>query len=139
MQPDLEKLFEKFKEAGKAALTMNHYELALNIPIATPDIWKWFLQQNEVNDYIQQEFTIIQSAEMRKIIANASEKDTSVGKAQLINAMMSVNERQSHKKDGPIIIYTYIQPNEEQKHASNVVRITEDPFLKWGENGTQYN
>ena len=42
--------------------------------------------------------------------------------------MMSITEKQT-KKEGPIVIYSYIQPNEQQAHAENIKRITKDPFL----------
>lgn len=121
-------LFELFKSYGKDALKCNHYDLVALTNTGTPDEWKLLLQDTEVNDYINREAELLQQAEFRKILFDVSDKDTSVGKAQLINAMMSITEKQS-KKEGPVVIYSYIQPNDEQKNAENVQRITEDPFL----------
>lgn len=125
----LDELFELFKAHGKTALKCNHYDLVALTGTGTPDEWKELLQEPEVNDYIRKETELLQAAEFRKILFDVSDKDTSVGKAQLINAMMSVTERQT-KKEGPIVIYSYIQPNEQQATAENVRRLTTDPFLK---------
>ena len=121
-------LFELFKSHGKNALKCNHYDLVGLTGTGTPDEWKILLQDTEVNDYINREAELLQQAEFRKILFDVSDKDTSVGKAQLINAMMSITEKQS-RKEGPVVIYSYIQPNAEQVNAENVQRITEDPFL----------
>ena len=130
MQKELfEEIFALFKAHGKDSLKCNHYDLVALTGKYTPDIWKEFLQAPEVNNYIRKETELLQAAEFRKILFDVSDKDTSVGKAQLINAMMSVTEKQTNK-EGPIIIYSYIQPNEEQKHAENVVKLDKDPFLK---------
>lgn len=124
-----EQLFTLFKAQGKDALKANHYDLVGLIGIGTPDLWKEFLQDADINDYIKKETELLQAAEFRKILFDVSDKDTSVGKAQLINAMMSITEKQT-KKEGPVVIYSYIQPNEQQANAENIKRITEDPFLK---------
>ena len=124
-----EQLFTLFKAQGKESLKANHYDLVGLIGIGTPDLWKEFLQDSEVNDYIKKETELLQAAEFRKILFDVSDKDTSVGKAQLINAMVAITEKQT-KKEGPIVIYSYIQPNEQQANAENTRRITEDPFLK---------
>lgn len=130
MQKELfEKLFSLFKAAGKEALKCNHYDLVGLIGTGSPDMWKEFLQDPQVNDYIRKETELLQAAEFRKILFDVSDKDTSVGKAQLINAMMSVTEKQTNK-EGPIIIYSYIQPNDEQKNTENIVKLEKDPFLK---------
>lgn len=124
-----EQLFVLFKEQGKEALKANHYDLVGLIGKGTPDLWKEFLQDPDVNEYIKKETELLQAAEFRKILFDVSDKDTSVGKAQLINAMVAITDKQT-KKEGPIVIYSYIQPNEQQANAENIRRITEDPFLK---------
>lgn len=123
-----QELLVLFKAQGKDALKANHYDLVGLIGKGTPDLWKEFLQDSEVNDYIKKETELLQAAEFRKILFDVSDKDTSVGKAQLINAMMSITEKQT-KKEGPVVIYSYIQPNEQQANAENIKRITKDPFL----------
>ena len=42
---------------------------------------------------------------------------------------MSVNQKQN-KKEGPIVIYSYIPLNEQQMKASNIEINTEDPFKR---------
>lgn len=124
-----EEMFDLFKAYGKEALKCNHYDLVVLTKNYTANDWKDFLQEPSVNDYIRKETELLQAAEFRKILFDVSDKDTSVGKAQLINAMMSVSEKQTNKT-GPIVIYTYIQPNTEQKNAENIVRLEKDPFLE---------
>ena len=124
-----EQLFILFKSKGKDALKANHYDLVGLLGVGSPDLWKEFLQDSDVNDYIKKETELLQAAEFRKILFDVSDKDTSVGKAQLINAMVAITDKQT-KKEGPIVIYSYIQPNEQQSAAENIRRITEDPFIK---------
>lgn len=123
-----EDMLKLFKQAGRTALIMNHYELTENYPEYSLEQWRTFLQDPKVQDYIRSEFAIIQESEMRKVIASASENDTSVGKAQLINAMLNATEKVGSKKDGNIIIYSYVLPNEEQAKALNTEIIKRDPF-----------
>ena len=48
--------------------------------------------------------------------------------------MLSANEKTSNKREGNIIIYSYILPNEQQSKAPNTEIIKRDPF-KGGKNG----
>lgn len=123
-----EDMLKLFKQAGRTALIMNHYELTEDYPEYSLEQWRAFLQDPKVQDYIRSEFAIIQESEMRKVIASASENDTSVGKAQLINAMLNATEKVGNKRDGNIIIYSYVLPNEEQAKALNTEIIKRDPF-----------
>lgn len=129
----LNKMFNKFKEAGQDVLIMNHYELKDFMEINfdckhTIEEWRNFLQEPKIQEYIKTEFAIISESNTRKIIAAVDADDKSVGKAQLINAMLAANERNSNKKEGNIIIYSYILPNEQQSKASNTEVIRRDPF-----------
>lgn len=121
-----EELWEQYKALGADALKANHYSLALLTPTSDPEIWKEFLMEQDVNDYINQETALLQSAEFRKILLN-TERDNSAGRAQLINAMMSVNNKQQ-KKDGPVVIYSYIPLNEQQQKANNIEINKKDVF-----------
>ena len=121
-----ERLWKEYKDLGQAALKSNHYELALNTTIPDPAVWKEFLMENDVTDYINQETNLLQQAEFRSILLNTA-RDNSAGRAQLINAMMSVNNKQT-KRDGPIIIYSYIPLNPQQLKASNIEINKKDPF-----------
>ena len=128
IKPELkEQLWEAYKQLGSDALKANHYTLALVTPFTDPALWKEFLMENDVNDYINQETALLQQAEFRSILLNTA-RDNSAGRAQLINAMMSVNNKQQ-KKDGPIVIYSYIPLNEQQMKAPNIEINDKDPFI----------
>lgn len=121
-------LWTLYKALGADALKANHYTLALTTSENNPAIWKEFLMEQDVSDYINQETALLQQAEFRSILLNTA-RDNSAGRAQLINAMMSVNNKQS-KKEGPIIIYSYIPLNEQQLKAPNIEINTTDPFKR---------
>ena len=121
-------LWEVYKNLGQNALKANHYTLAAETSISDAALWKEFLMEQDVNDYINQETAILQQAEFRSILLNTA-RDNSAGRAQLINAFMSVNNKQS-KKEGPIVIYSYIPLNEQQLKASNIEINKKDPFKK---------
>lgn len=121
-------LWKHYKDLGAEALKASHYTLAATTPIDDPAIWKEFLMEPDVSDYINQETAILQQAEFRSILLNTA-RDNSAGRAQLINAMMSVNQRQN-KKEGPVVIYSYIPLNEQQMKAPNIEINTTDPFKK---------
>ena len=55
-----QELLVLFKAQGKEALKANHYDLVGLIGIGTPDLWKEFLQDSEVNDYIKKETELLQ-------------------------------------------------------------------------------
>ena len=121
-------LWNYYKALGSEALKANHYVLAVKTPINDPALWKEFLMESDVNDYINQETAILQQAEFRSILLNTA-RDNSAGRAQLINAMMSVSNKQT-KKEGPIVIYSYIPLNEQQMKASNIEINKKDPFKR---------
>lgn len=127
-QQQKEQLWEYYKDLGVDALKANHYTLALTTPEHDPAVWKEFLMESDVSDYINQETNLLQQAEFRTILLNTA-KDNSAGRAQLINAMMSVNQKQT-KKDGPVVIYSYIPLNEQQMKAENIEINEKDPFKK---------
>ena len=121
-------LWVHYKNLGADALKSNHYALAASTPITDPQLWKEFLMEPDVADFINQETALLQQAEFRNILLNTN-KDASAGRAQLINAMMSVNQKQQ-KKDGPIVIYSYIPLNDEQIKAPNIEINKTDPFRR---------
>ncbi len=129
LKPKLkEELWIHYKNLGAEALKANHYTLAASTPINDPAIWKEFLMEPDVSDYINQETAILQQTEFRSILLNTA-RDNSAGRAQLINAMLSVNQKQN-KKEGPIVIYSYIPLNEQQMKAPNIELNEKDPFRK---------
>ena len=129
MQPKIKnQMWEAFRMLGVSGLKANHYELADKTKFKDAALWKQFLTEPDVNDYIMQETAILQQAEFRNILLNTA-RDNSAGRAQLINAMMSVNNKQT-KKEGPIVIYSYVPLNEEQMKAPNVEINKKDIFKK---------
>ncbi len=123
-----QKLWKYYKDLGQDALKANHYVLAAATPEDDPEIWKEFLMETDVSDYINQETALLQQAEFRSILLNTA-RDNSAGRAQLINAMMSVNQKQN-KKEGPIVIYSYIPLNDQQIKANNIEINKTDPFKR---------
>lgn len=121
-------LWDAYRKLGQDALKSNHYDLALKTTINNPDLWKEFLMEQDVSDYINQETALLQQAEFRSILLNTA-RDNSAGRAQLINAMMSVNNKQQ-KKDGPVIIYSYVPLNEQQKKSPNTEINDKDIFRR---------
>ena len=123
-----EEMWTHYRNLGADGLKANHYVLATVTPISDAALWKELLMEPDVNDYIIQETNLLQQAEFRNILLNSA-RDNSAGRAQLINAMMSVNQKQT-KKDGPIVIYSYIPLNEQQLKAPNIEINNHDLFKK---------
>ena len=127
LKPEIkEKLWIIYKNLGKDAIKANHYTLAASTEINDPSVWKEFLMESDVNDYINQETAILQQAEFRSILLNTA-RDNSAGRAQLLNAFMSVNNKQA-KKEGPIVIYSYVPLNDQQMKAANIEINKKDIF-----------
>lgn len=125
-----EQMLQEFQSLGRKALTMNHYDFAEISEIDDPQIWKTFLQHPSVSEYINEEFNAIQDSELRKLIMNISDS-SSVGKAQLINAMQKqLKEHADDNKTGPAYIYCYVPLNSEEQSADNVEVLSNDPFKK---------
>lgn len=118
-QYQFDKCKEDFLALGERALTMNHYQLALETNVENPTIWRAFLLDPKVADYINSEMNIIRAASINEIVQNAP-NSKSVGQAQLVNALLRINET-AENKEGPVFIYTYVPLNEEQKFAPNVM------------------
>lgn len=124
----LEKCWPIYKQLGDGAFAMNHYDLAKITEIQDPEIWKVFLTDSTVSDWIQEELALVQASELNKLLSNIS-KSNSVGRAQLINALTKLKDGVS-QKDGPIFVYMYVPLDEQQEHAPNVVKLDRDPFLQ---------
>lgn len=121
-------MLQEFKDLGRKALTMNHYDFAEVTSVNNPQEWKEFLQIPPVSEYITEEFNAIQDSELRKLIMNISDSN-SVGKAQLINAMQKqLKENENSGKTGPAFIYCYVPLNDEEINADNVEVLDRDPF-----------
>lgn len=114
-----EKCKQQFLALGELALTMNHYQLALETNIEDPILWKQFLLDPRITDYINSEMNIIRNASINEIVKQAP-NSRSVGQAQLINALVKIDETAADK-NGPVFIYSYVPLNDEQKFAPNVL------------------
>lgn len=123
-------MLDEFKTLGRKALTMNHYDFAECSKITEdPQAWKEFLQLEPISEYIKEEFNAVQDSELRKLILDISDS-SSVGKAQLINAMQKqLNEHANDQKTGPAFIYCYVPLNAQEKNADNVKILDKDPFI----------
>lgn len=108
----------EFVELGESALYLNHYQLAAQTHIADPIVWKIFLTDPQIADYISSEMNLIRTASINEIIHKAP-NSKSVGQAQLINALTKIDEMASNKT-GPVFIYSYVPLNAEQAYAPNV-------------------
>ena len=124
-----ETLFAAFKKHAPDSLKANHYDLPLITGLGVPEDWKTFLMEPKVCDYISQETALLQDAEFRALLFGISNNDTSVGKAQLINAMSNLNSK-DRRKEGTVVIYSYVPLNFQQKKAENVQINPNDIFEK---------
>ena len=124
-----ETLFAAFKKHAPDSLKANHYDLPLITGLGVPEDWKTFLMEPKVCDYISQETALLQDAEFRALLFGISNNDTSVGKAQLINAMSNLNSK-DRRKESPVVIYSYVPLNFQQKKAENVQINPNDIFEK---------
>lgn len=120
----------EFIELGEHALYLNHYQLAAETHIKDPIIWKVFLTDPRIADYVSSEMNLIRNASINEIIHKAP-NSKSVGQAQLINALVKIDEAASNKT-GPVFIYSYVPLNAEQEFAPNVAltpleQITDKP------------
>lgn len=123
-----EKLKETFANLGAEGLALNHYELADKTGFATPALWKEFLMEPEIKQYISTEAAIIRNAELNKITTDLK-GSRSVGQAQLISALTKL-DGQNTTAEGPVFIYSYVPLSEDQLAAPNVVLESKDIFLK---------
>lgn len=109
----------EFKQLGENALYLNHYQLAAETNIKDPIRWKKFLTDPRIADYISSEMNLIRTASINKITHEAP-NSKSVGQAQLINALVKIDEAATDKS-GPVFIYSYVPLNDEQAFAPNVL------------------
>lgn len=109
---------KQFTTLGERALYLNHYQLAVETHIKDAIVWKLFLTDPRIADYISSEMNLIRNASINEIIHKAP-NSKSVGQAQLINALVKIDEAAANKT-GPVFIYSYVPLNEEQKYAPNV-------------------
>lgn len=126
-QQDKKDLWEVLKTLGENGLVMNHYELEAKTKIPN-EVWKDFLNEPEVSDWIRSEISILRKAELNKMVKGVSDS-RSVGQAQLMTTLQKLDEK-STSKEGPIFVYCYIPLSYEQAQAENIQILDHDPFLK---------
>ena len=116
-----------FNDLGQDAFYKTHYDLAKETEYSA-NLWRSFLNEQEVSEYIDSELNIVQGVELRTILRGISAKKGGVATAQLITALSKL-DLGAPKKKGPIYIYGYIPVNDKEQHAPNVVVLDKDPFL----------
>lgn len=122
-------LLKTFREHCPDAFTWQHYDLAQKTTITDPQLWKEFITDPEINNWIREELSILQSAELNKMLLDISDSH-SVGQAQIISALSKLTESDNNKKaKGPTYIYCYIPLNPQQEQAPNIIQLDGDPFL----------
>lgn len=124
-----QKLTEIYRSLAPESFKMHHYDLAEITNIKDPVVWKEFLMEPDIQQWKQEELSVINDAELQKLLTDINESN-SVGKAQIINALQKVLDGKKEDKKGPAFIYCYIPPNEQQEKAENVIKINGDPFLQ---------
>ena len=130
LEPDqMEQCWEILQNNAPESISWNHYDLAEYTEIKNITVWKAFLLEATVQEWLEEERTILQQYELSKLTRDVA-NSRSVGQAQLINSMEKLNSANRNKTtSGPIFVYTYIPLNAEQRAAPNVIELTEDIFL----------
>lgn len=127
-QGQYEKCWNIFTSLKEEGLYLSHYQLAEETEIKDAVMWREFLIDPRVADYVATEMNLIRTAAINQMVAEAP-KSRSVGQSQLINALQKIEE-QSTKKEGPAFIYCYVPLNVEQKQAPNVHICNSDGVVK---------
>ena len=108
-------------------LYMTHYDLSRSSGIEDSQLWKRFLMETRVSNWIDQEITLIKSTTLRKMIKNADSNERSYGAAQMLNALNKSFDTDT-TKEGPMFVYTYVPLNEREQGAPNTQRADRDLF-----------
>jgi hypothetical protein len=125
---EFQQCWDIMRAKAPESLSMNHYNLADTTEINDPQIWKEFMMNEDISEWLEEERKILQDTELAKLTANIS-SSRSVGQAQLISAMDRLKANKSEQTaTGPMFIYTYVPLNEQQKQAPNVQLLQEDIF-----------
>ena len=127
-RPDLAGCQDEFmKLPAEERIFMSHYELAETTRYGTAQLWKEFLMDKRVADWMQSETQLFKEAQMRKLIKNVTNNDKPVGAAQMLNALNKVTTPED-KKEGELIVYSYVPLNAREEQAPNVRINTSDLF-----------
>lgn len=124
-----EELKELFSEGLPKTLAMNHYDLAQAYPDTSSEEWREFLTNPEIEQWITTELSLIQNAELSKIITSINQHGNSVGRAQIINSLVKLQDNKS-TKEGPIFIYTHVPLDKNEQQAPNTEKLKLNIFEK---------
>ena len=108
-------------------LYMTHYDLSRSTNITDSQLWKKFLMDTRVSNWIDQEITLIKSTTLRKMIKNADSNERSYGAAQMLNALNKSFDTDT-TKEGPMFVYTYVPLNLREQGAPNTAQANYDLF-----------
>lgn len=108
-------------------LFMTHYELAQKTRIKDSTLWKRFLLDTRVTEWINQELTLFKAAQLRKLVKNATDNDRSVGAAQMLTALNKTFDTDT-QKEGNVFIYSYVPMNVREQTAPNTQILDHDIF-----------
>ncbi len=129
---DEENLFKQMQEAFNSipdAIYKNHYELSKLTDFSSLS-WKEFFTHPKVVDWMNQEMILIQQSKLRLLIRDIDGNTKSTGLPQLINTLSTQLDNKDKMKDGPIFVYTYIPPNDDEMNAPNVHTADKDYTIK---------
>ena len=108
-------------------IVMSHYELARATEQKDSAVWKRFITEPRVSQWIDSEMEIFKSSQMKKVIGNANEYGRSVGAAQMITALNKTMET-TKRKDGPVFIYSYVPLSSREIGVDNAQVLPRDIF-----------
>ena len=125
---ELDECWAALKSFAPKSISWNHYDFAIETEITNVQLWKAFLLNANVREWLEEERALMQDTELAKLTQNVS-GSRSVGQAQLISAMNRLNDANKEEAaTGPAFIYCYVPLTIDQQHAPNVQTLTEDIF-----------
>lgn len=122
-----DELWDIFISFGQPAIIMNQYELSDLAPEISSKRWREFLQQNDVQKYIEDEMEIISSQGINKMLTEAPNA-RSVGMPQTITAMQKIKDANS-ALEPETFIFSYVPPDTEQMFSPNFRNALESESL----------
>ena len=127
-EKELDECWTALKSFAPKSISWNHYDFAIETEITNVELWKAFLFNADVREWLDEERMLLQDTELAKLTQNVS-GSRSVGQAQLISAMNRLNDaNKDEAATGPAFIYCYVPLTIDQQHAPNVQMLTEDIF-----------
>ena len=127
-EKELDECWAALKSFAPKSISWNHYDFAIETEITNVELWKAFLLNANVREWLDEERALMQDTELAKLTQNVS-GSRSVGQAQLISAMNRLNDaNKDEAATGPAFIYCYVPLTIDQQHAPNVQMLTEDIF-----------